>query len=92
MIEEVIDEKELAFLRQLEEHEDKWIAFVEKDGAEIVVGSGQDAVEAMNQAEKEGYPDAVLFRVPRFDRHYVPTTFSQSLIDTCSVSAPDCSK
>ena len=73
MIEEAIDEKELAFLRQMEDHEDEWIAFVEKDGAEIIVGSGRDAVEASRRAEEAGYPDAVLFRVPRFDTSYILT-------------------
>ena len=67
MIEEAIDEKELAFLKQLEEHEDEWIAFIEVDGAEIVVGSGKDAVEAIRDAEEQGFPNAVLMKVPPFD-------------------------
>jgi len=50
MIEEAIDEKELAFLKQLEEHENEWVAFIEDHGAEIVVGSGKDAVEAIQDA------------------------------------------
>ena len=68
MIDEVIDEKELAFLSQLEEHENEWVAFIEEDGAETVVGSGKDAVEASRAAEERGFPDAVLMKVPRFDR------------------------
>src|SRR5713226_2781209 len=76
MIEEAIDEKELAFLRQLEEHEDEWVAFVEDHGAEFVVGSGKDAVEAIQDAEKRGFPDAVLMKVPRFDRGIIPSNFS----------------
>ena len=41
MIEEAIDEKELAFLRQLEEHENEWVAFIEEDGAETVIRQWQ---------------------------------------------------
>ena len=66
MIQEAIDQKELAFLRQLEEHENEWVAFVEDHGAEIVVASGKDAVE------KRGFPDAVLMKVRRFDRGFIP--------------------
>jgi hypothetical protein len=76
MIEEAIDEKEMAFLRQLEEHENEWVAFVEDHGAEIVVGSGKDAVEAIREAEKRGFPNAVLMKVPPFDKGLIPPTFS----------------
>ena len=76
MIEEAIDEKELAFLSQLEQHENEWVAFIEEDGAEVVVGSGKDAVEAIRDAEKQGFPNAVLMKVPRFDRGLIPTNFS----------------
>ena len=78
MIEEAISEKELAFLKQLEEHEDEWVAFVEQDGAEIVVGSGKDAVEASRDAEERGFPDAILMKVRPFDRGFIPANVSQS--------------
>ncbi|HYR74198.1 MAG TPA: DUF5678 domain-containing protein [Pyrinomonadaceae bacterium] len=74
--EEAIDENELAFLGQLEEHENEWVAFIQEDGAEIVVGSGKDAVEAIQEAEKRGFPDAVLMKVPPFDRGLIPSNFS----------------
>ena len=76
MIEEAIDEKELAFLKQLEEHENEWVAFIEDHGAEIVVGSGKDAVEAIQDAEKRGFPNAVLMKVQAFDRGIIPSNFS----------------
>jgi hypothetical protein len=73
MIEEAIDEKELAFLKQLEEHEDEWVAFIKQDdGAEIVVGSGKDAVEAIKDAESRGFTDTVLIKVPRRDQVFIP--------------------
>ncbi len=75
MIEEAIDEKELAFLSQLE-HENEWVAFIEEDGAETVVGSGKDAVEASRAAEERGFPDAVLMKVRRFDRGFISSTAS----------------
>ena len=76
MIEEAIDEKELAFLSQLEQHENEWVAFIEEDGAEVVVGSGKDAVEAIQDAENRGFPNAVLMKVPAFDRGIIPSNFS----------------
>ncbi len=75
MIEEAIDEKELAFLKQLEEHEDEWVAFIEENGAETVVGSGKDAVAAIEDAEKRGFPNAILMKVPPFDRGFIPANF-----------------
>lgn len=76
--EEAISESELAFLKQLEEHENEWVAFVEKDGAEIVVGSGKDAVEAIRDAETQGFSNAVLMKVPSFDKGLIPTNFSSA--------------
>ena len=76
MIEEAIDEKDLAFLTQLEQHENEWVAFIEEDGAEIVVGSGKDAVEAARDAEEHGFPDAVLMKVRPFDRGFIPANAS----------------
>ena len=76
--EEGISESELAFLKQLEQHEDEWVAFIEKDGAEIVVGSGKDAVEAIRDAETQGFPNAVLMKVPPFDKALIPTNLSSA--------------
>ncbi len=76
MIEEPVDEKELAFLSQLEQHENEWVAFIEEDGAEIVVGSGKDALEAARDAEEHGFPDAVLMKVRPFDRGFIPANAS----------------
>jgi hypothetical protein len=73
MTEDVIDANELAFLNEMEKHENQWIAFVRSNGAEVIVGSGDDAVDAMAQAEAKGFPDAILLRVPPFDRGYIPT-------------------
>lgn len=78
MIEEAIDEKELAFLKQLEEHENEWVVFIQKDGAEIVVGSGKDAVEAIQDGEKNGFPDAILMKVRSFNKGFIPANTSSS--------------
>ena len=79
MIEEAITEKESAFLKQLEEHENEWVAFIEEDGAETVVAWGKDAVEASRAAEERGFPDAVLMKVRRFDRGFIPANSSANL-------------
>jgi hypothetical protein len=76
MIDDAINENELAFLKQLEDHENEWVAFIEDHGAEIVVGSGKDAVEAIREAETRGFPDAVLMKVPPFDRGLIPSNAS----------------
>lgn len=73
-MEETIDEKELAFLRELEKHENRWVAIIQQGDEEIIVGSGKDANEAMNEAEARGFPNAALLRLLNFDRGYLPLT------------------
>jgi hypothetical protein len=59
-------DRETAFAELVRGYENEWIALVEKDGADFVVGSGATAVEAVNQAREHGYPEARLFKVPSF--------------------------
>ena len=74
MIEEVIDDKELTFLKELEKYENKWVAIYQSGDDEMIVGSGNNATEAMSEAESKGFMDAVLLRLHRFDRGYIPVT------------------
>jgi hypothetical protein len=71
MIEEIADEKELAFLSELRKYENKWIAILESEDGDMVVGSGKDAVEATNEAEARGFKDTVLFFVRPFDKSFI---------------------
>ena len=64
-------DKESAFADLVKEHEDQWVAIVEKDGIESVVGSGNTAVEAVKEAATKGYPQTMLFRVPSFSTRFV---------------------
>ena len=76
MIEEAIDEKELAFLSQLEEHENEWVAFIEEDGAETVIRQWQGRRGSHQGSRKARLPDAILMKVPPFDRGFIPANFS----------------
>ena len=53
---------------QLADYENKWVAISEQD--EKIVGSGTNALEAKSDAERGGYRDVILFKVPRFDIGY----------------------
>ena len=55
---------------QLEKYEDKWIAIDESE--EKIVGVGNDAFEATADAERNGYQETILFKVPTFDSAFVP--------------------
>jgi hypothetical protein len=70
------EEQEIAFLEALRSYENRWVAFVEVDGAEVIVGSGGDAVEAMAQADVKGFGDAVLFKVPPFNAGFIGSAVS----------------
>jgi NADPH-dependent glutamate synthase beta subunit-like oxidoreductase len=65
------DEQELAFLEELRKYENKWVAIFASGESEVVVGSGQDAIEATREAEAKGFKDTVLFYVRPFDRGFV---------------------
>ena len=55
---------------QLEQYEDKWVAIDESE--EKVVGVGDNAIEATTDAERKGYQETILFKVPSFDSAFIP--------------------
>ena len=59
-------DKESAFADLIKDHENRWVAITEKDGVESIVGTGNTAAEAVNEATVKGYSQAVLFKVPSF--------------------------
>lgn len=54
-----------AISAQLEKYENKWIAIDESE--EKIVGVGDDAFEATEDAERSGYQDTILFKAPSID-------------------------
>jgi len=63
--------KEESFAELVREYENSWVAIIEEDGRECVVGHGPTAVEAANEATARGYPQVLLFRVPSFHTRFV---------------------
>lgn len=63
--------KEEAFAELVREYENLWVAIMEKDGVEYVVGNGVTAVEASNEAARKGYSQPMLFKVPSFKSRFV---------------------
>jgi hypothetical protein len=63
--------KEEAFAELVREYENLWVAIIEKDGVEYVVGQGVTAVQAANDATEKGHPQAMLFKVPSFKSRFV---------------------
>ena len=55
---------------QLEEYENKWVAIDESE--EKIVGVGDDAFEATEDAQRNGYQETILFKVPSFDLALIP--------------------
>jgi hypothetical protein len=66
-------DNETAFAELVREYEDQWVAIDDRDGVKVIVGSGKDAVEAAQEAEDKGYPDAALLRVPSFSSTFIPS-------------------
>ena len=64
-------DKEDAFADLVKNHEDQWVAIIERDGIEFVVASGSTAVEAVKNATEHGHPQARLFKVPAFNVRFV---------------------
>ena len=72
-------DKETEFAELVRPYEDQWIALDETDGVKVIVGSGRDAVEAAENAESKGFPNAVLLRIPSFSSTFIPSaTFPPS--------------
>jgi hypothetical protein len=63
--------KEEAFAELVRQYENMWVALIETDGGESVVGHGSTAVEAANEAKENGYSQVILFRVPSFTSRFV---------------------
>jgi hypothetical protein len=63
--------KEEAFADLVREYENLWVAIIEKDGVEYVVGHGSTAVQASEEATEKGHADAMLFKVPSFNSRFV---------------------
>jgi Family of unknown function (DUF5678) len=62
---------EIAHLsEEIAKYEDKWIAIDESE--EKVVGVGDNALEATAAAERNGYQETILFKVPSFDSAFIP--------------------
>jgi len=53
---------------ELMKHENRWVAILEPE--ERIVGTGADAYEAQQDAERNGYSEVVLMRVRSADAHY----------------------
>lgn len=73
MIEQEPDDKELAFLKELEKHVDKWIAIMDYGSdQESIVATGESIREARKNAETQGFKDITFFKVPPSDKIFVP--------------------
>jgi hypothetical protein len=59
-----------AMSSQFAQHEDKWVAINETDST--IVATGDSIFEVDRDAEKKGYENVLLFKVPRFDVGYIP--------------------
>ena len=73
MIEQIPDAKELAFLKELEKHVNKWVAIMHYGSdEESIVASGDSIREARQNAESQGFKDMTFFKVPPTDKIFVP--------------------
>ena len=59
-----------AISSELTKYENRWVAIDESQ--EKVVGVGGDAFEATKDAERNGYQDTILFKVPSFASALIP--------------------
>jgi len=66
-----LTEKEVAYLNELRKYESKWVAVLESEDGDIIVGSGSDAVEAKRNARSKGFDRVVLFWVRPFNGKYI---------------------
>jgi hypothetical protein len=73
VIEQEPDDKELAFLTELEKHENKWVAVMDYGSdQENIVAIGNSIREARQNAQSKGFNDTTFFKVPPSDKIFVP--------------------
>ena len=63
------EHSEDALAEELGKYEGKWVAILESE--QKVVGTGNDAYEAKVDAERRGYAETALFKVPLSGKYYV---------------------
>jgi hypothetical protein len=56
-------------LNIFKKHKGQWVAF--KSDRKTVVGSGEKAITALENARKNGFDNPILFRVPNEARSYI---------------------
>jgi hypothetical protein len=61
----------------IEDYENKWVALIERNGEDLVVGVGSDAVEAIADSKAKGFEDPILMKIPRFDVGFIPSAISE---------------
>jgi hypothetical protein len=62
------------YSQKFKPYENQVVALIGPD--EQIVGSGQNAVEALADAAKHGYTDPVLYKVFPMNAYYIPTTYA----------------
>jgi Family of unknown function (DUF5678) len=62
---------EEAFAELVRGYENLWVAIIDNNGVECVVGHGVTAVEAADEAKQNGHPQVMLFKVPSFETRFV---------------------
>jgi len=63
--------KEESFAELVRQYENMWVAIIETEGLEHIVGHGATAVDAANEAKDSGHPQAMLFKVPSFKTRFI---------------------
>jgi hypothetical protein len=66
-----LTERERERLNQLRCYQNQWVAVVEDEHGDIIVGSGKDAVGAKADARSKGHEDVVLFWVRPANMHFI---------------------
>lgn len=66
-----LSDAQLAFINELANHEDRWVAILRNGDYERIVGSGTRLKEAKQAALKQGYRDVVFMKVPSLHKIFV---------------------
>lgn len=73
MIEREPNERELAFLSELDRYVNRWVAILGYGSEErVIVASGASIKEARKEAESKGFTEITFFKVPPTDSLFLP--------------------
>ena len=80
MIDQDINEQDMAFVRELAKYVNKWVAILDYGSeTEAIVASGETINQARQAAESKGFTNVIFFKSPSGERSFIPSANTNAI-------------